>query len=67
MIPPKLTDEISRWIKEKKYGNIQINFSGGKIVNVNRTESFKVELIWAEAPKAEGEAHFSVVGKSLAH
>jgi len=52
MIPPKLTDEIERWIKEKKYGNIQINFSGGKIVNVNRTESFKVEVIWAGAPKA---------------
>jgi hypothetical protein len=43
MIPQKLLDEISRWIRDKKYGNIQINFSGGKIVNVNRTESFKVD------------------------
>ena len=66
MIPPKLTEEIQRWIKEKKYGNIQINFSGGKIVNVNRTESFKVEVIWAECPKATGTAEFSAIGKTLA-
>ena len=66
MIPPKLTSEIERWIKDKKYGNIQINFSGGKIVNVNRTESFKVEVIWVDAPKATGTAEFSVAAKSLA-
>jgi hypothetical protein len=67
MIPPKLTDEITRWIKEKKYGNIQINFSGGKIVNVNRTESFKVEVIWAEASKSTtGSMEFTLAGKSLA-
>jgi hypothetical protein len=67
MIPPKLTAEIERWIKEKKYGNIQINFSGGKIVNVNRTESFKVEVIWVDAPKpTEGIIDFSNVGKSIA-
>ena len=66
MIPPKLTDEISRWIKEKKYGNIQINFSGGKIVNVNRTESFKVEVIWSQAPQEKSTAELSVVGKSQA-
>ena len=53
MIPPKLTSEIERWISEKKYGNIQINFSGGKIVNVNRTESFKVEVIWADLPSQQ--------------
>ena len=51
MIPPKLTDEIERWIRDKKYGNIQVNFSGGRIVNVNRTESFKVEVIWVDIPK----------------
>lgn len=45
MIPKKLTEEIERWISEKKYGNLQINFAGGKIVNVNRNESFKVESI----------------------
>jgi len=66
MIPPKLASEIERWIREKKYGNIQINFSGGKIVNVNRTESFKVEVIWAELPKPEADAESTVVGKSLA-
>jgi hypothetical protein len=65
MIPPKLTEEIERWIREKKYGNIQVNFSGGKIVNVNRTESFKVEVIWVDAPKASGTSEFSVVPKSF--
>jgi len=45
MIPQKLDEEISRWIKEKKYGNIQINFAGGKIVNINRLESLKLETI----------------------
>ena len=66
MIPPKLRDKIERWIREKKYGNIQINFSGGKIVNVNRTESFKVEVIWVDAPKATGDASFNVVPNSIA-
>ena len=67
MIPPKLVSEIERWISEKKYGNIQINFSGGKIVNVNRTESFKVEVIWVGAPKpTEGDVSFSKTGDSKA-
>mgnify|MGYP001287841726 FL=1 len=66
MIPPKLTEEIERWIRDKKYGNIQINFSGGKIVNVNRTESFKVEVIWVDAPKTVGTSEFSVAAKSFA-
>lgn len=43
MIPKKLAEEINRWIEEKRYGNLQINFAGGKIVNVNRAESIKVE------------------------
>jgi hypothetical protein len=67
MIPPKLTAEIERWIQEKKYGNIQINFSGGKIVNVNRTESFKVEVIWAESSKPTVSiAEFSKAATSIA-
>lgn len=45
MIPKKLVEEINRWISEKRYGNLQINFSGGKIVNVNRSESIKVEML----------------------
>jgi hypothetical protein len=45
MIPKKLLDEISRWMQEKKYGNLQINFSDGRIVNVNRVESVKVECL----------------------
>lgn len=67
MIPPKLRDEIERWIRDKKYGNIQINFSGGKIVNVNRTESFKVEVIWVDAPKPTiSTISASVAGNSFA-
>ena len=42
MIPRKLLDEIEYWIAEKKFGHIQINFSDGRIVNINRTESLKV-------------------------
>ena len=42
MIPRKLLDEIELWIKQGKFGHLQINFNGGKIVNVNRVESVKV-------------------------
>lgn len=45
MIPAKLRDEIERWISEGKYGNLQINFVAGKIVNVNRFESIKIEIL----------------------
>jgi hypothetical protein len=45
MIPKKLLDEINRWITEKRYGNLQINFSCGKIVNVNRNESIKIDML----------------------
>lgn len=45
MIPKKLTEEISRWITERKYGSLQINFQDGKIVNVNTVQSMKVEAL----------------------
>lgn len=45
MIPKKLLDEINLWINEKRYGSLQINFSGGRIMNVNRVESVKVEAL----------------------
>ena len=45
MIPKKLLEEIDRWIVEKKFGNLQINFAEGRIVNVNRVESVKVTLL----------------------
>jgi len=45
MIPKKLVDEINRWIAEGRYGNLQINFAGGKILNVNRVESIKIDMI----------------------
>lgn len=45
MIPKKLIEEINSWIDDKRYGNLQINFSAGKIINLNRVESIKVESI----------------------
>ena len=51
MIPKKLLDEITRWITEGKYGHLQINFSAGKIVNVNRVESIKVEMLFNINPE----------------
>ena len=50
MIPKKLLDEIKRWIDEGRYGNIQINFSGGKIVNYNITQSLKVDIVFTNNP-----------------
>ncbi len=46
MIPKQLLDEINRWITEGRYGKIEINFSGGKIVNYNITQSLKVSLLF---------------------
>lgn len=45
MIPKKVTDEITHWINEGRYGSLQINFQGGKIVNMNLNQSVKVESI----------------------
>lgn len=42
MIPKKLTDEIERWISERKHGHLQINFSAGKIMNVNRLDCVRL-------------------------
>lgn len=64
MIPKKLLDEIGRWIEEKRYGNLQINFSGGKIVNVNRTESMKIDMVMSDGNVNEARVIFSVVGTS---
>lgn len=50
MIPKKLLDEITRWINEGRYGKIEINFSGGKIVNYNITQSLKVDLNFSNSP-----------------
>lgn len=50
MIPKRLLDEINSWIKEGRYGNIQINFSGGKIVNYNITQSLKVDVVFTNNP-----------------
>jgi hypothetical protein len=53
MIPKRLTDEINNWIDEKRYGKIEINFSGGKIVNYNVTQSLKVEMIFSNNPEVK--------------
>lgn len=45
MIPKGLLEEIKRWITEQKYGHLQINFAQGRIVNVNRVESVKVDML----------------------
>ena len=45
MIPRRLSQEIDIWIREKKFGNIQINFVGGRITNINLLQSLKVESI----------------------
>jgi hypothetical protein len=45
LVPKKLIEEIERWITEKRYGNLQINFTEGRIVNVNRVESVKVTFL----------------------
>lgn len=63
MIPKSLIDEIKRWVEEKKYGNIQINFAGGKIVNYNRFESVKIEFIVKGT--IQGNGSFSEAGQTL--
>jgi hypothetical protein len=45
MIPKELLDEISKWISEKRYGNLKINFAAGKIMNVNREDSMKISAL----------------------
>lgn len=65
MIPKNLLAELNRWIDEKKYGNIQINFSGGKIVNYNRSESVKLE-IYSVDPNLKISASISSSGATLA-
>lgn len=48
MIPKSMLDEINRWIDQKKFGNLQINFSGGKIINFNRNESVRLEIVFKD-------------------
>ena len=49
MIPKKLKDEIERWQLEHKFGSLQINFQDGRIMNVNRVETIKVDVLIGEA------------------
>lgn len=53
MIPKPLLDEINRWMTEGRYGNIQINFSNGKIVNYNITQSLKIQMLFTNNPETK--------------
>ena len=44
-VPRKLLDELESWITLRKFGSLHINFQDGKIVNVNRVESIKVDML----------------------
>ena len=38
-----ILEEIKDWIRNKRYGNIQINFYNGVVVNINRNESIQMK------------------------
>ena len=42
MLLNKLIDLIKDLIDKKFYGNIQVNFEAGNIVNIKKTESIKL-------------------------
>jgi len=65
-IPKQLLDEVNRWIDEKRYGHLQINFSAGKIVNVNRVESIKVDLLFTTSPDLKVTATMSTQAPDIA-
>lgn len=64
MIPKKLLDEITKWINEGRYGRIEINFSGGKIVNYNVTQSLRIEFT-SSNPDTKITASSSTIGEIL--
>ena len=66
MIPKKLISEIEKWMSEGRYGNIQINFSAGKIVNYNITQSLKVEMVMLNDSNTKITASVHREGESLA-
>lgn len=39
LIPKPVIEEIEKWMKAKKYGNISLNFKDGVIKSVNISES----------------------------
>lgn len=53
MIPKQLSNEITKWMDEGRYGKIEINFSAGKIVNYNVTQSLKVDLVFTNNPETK--------------
>jgi hypothetical protein len=49
------------WAKNKRYGHLQINYADGKIVNVNRVESFKVSVSVGDTAQTRIEGNGSDV------
>lgn len=42
VIIDQIIDRVVKWMDQKKYGNIQINFAAGRVSNVNMNESVKL-------------------------
>jgi len=38
----QIVERVVKWMEQKKYGNIQINFAAGRVSNVNMNESVKL-------------------------
>ena len=42
MIPVNVVNEIEKFIAERKWGSLTLNFRNGKIENINRVDSVRV-------------------------
>ena len=60
-LPRRLVQEMEDWAKNKRYGHLQINYADGKIVNVNRVESFKVSVSVGDTAQTRIEGNGSDV------
>lgn len=38
----RIVEEVVKWMSQRKYGNIQINFFAGGVSNINLNESVKI-------------------------
>ena len=66
MIPKGILDELKRWMKEGLYGHLQINFSAGKIMSINRVQTMKVEMLIingvAQTTQLDGSSNLNLTG-----
>lgn len=53
MIPKSITDEINKWMTGRFYGSIQINFRDGKIENMNKTQSVRLDDLKTSNPETK--------------